>query len=160
MRSRKKIISFLLIFAYSIGFAQELIPHFHIEDELHNHHVAASVEEHHHLENHKHVLVNDGDDIDHLDHLDDSLYDYFVCLLSGAEHSVCHPSHEVSPPAIECDDADNQSKDINALFTASFNFYLPEFLHLKENFSEREEFNYRNPPSEFFFDRGPPVASC
>ena len=80
MHLKNVLISSLLIFAYLIGFAHELIPHYHLEDE---HHDAQHVAFHNHVS----VENRDADDITHGDHLDDSFLDYLVCIISHSEHS-------------------------------------------------------------------------
>lgn len=80
MQLKKTIISFLLIIAYSVGFAHELIPHYHVEDGVN---IGANEELHHH------VTPNERDlnDITHDDHLDDNFLDFLVCIISHSEHS-------------------------------------------------------------------------
>lgn len=83
MKMRNSLISFLLIFAYSIGFAHELIPHYHVEDGFS---LRKNAEMHHHVAQED----RDLDDISHNDHLDDGFLDYLVCIVSHADHSADH----------------------------------------------------------------------
>lgn len=76
MEFKKSVLSFLLLFAYTIGFAHDFIPHYHVED---FHFGAASKE-----------LISDNDksnSIEHGEHLDSGVYEYLVCIFSDANHS-------------------------------------------------------------------------
>jgi hypothetical protein len=93
MQLKKTLISFLLIFAYSIGFAHELIPHYHAEDGFL---IGEKAELHHHVS----PKDRDFDDIFHADHLDDSFLDFLVCIISHSEHSS-HSNSEIIHQGID-----------------------------------------------------------
>ena len=80
MSFKNSAIAFLLLFAYSIGFAHDLVPHYHIED---NQFGTKHSELHQHVspENHGANVVA------HADHLDAGFYDYLSCLFSQVHHS-------------------------------------------------------------------------
>ena len=159
MLVRKKIITLLLICAYSIGFAHEMIPHFHVEDEIHNH-LESSDEEHHHLDNHKHVNTNDGNNVAHQDHLDDSIYDYLVCLFSGVDHTTCYSSHEVSFPTFDLKVSENKSNKRFTIASTSFHFNGAEVTVSKVEIRAFDERIYLSPIEESDPNRGPPKFSC
>lgn len=161
MKVRKNIISFLLIFAYSIGFAHEMIPHFHLEDGIGNH-LEVSIEthhHHHHLGNHKQVNTNDGNNIVHEDHQDDSLYDYLVCLLSAANHTASYSSLDASFPSFEVDHFENQCNK-NVIVNSSFFVNEAEVSCLKVDFFTSDECDYLSPITESDPNRGPPIFPC
>lgn len=92
MQTAKHLISYLLLFVYSFGFAHYLIPHCdnesdvtHIHTELepvgHSHHDSDVHEDE--ADQHKHIQ--------HESHFDEGLYDFLFCFLSGVEHqeSTC-----------------------------------------------------------------------
>ncbi|MCB0410726.1 MAG: hypothetical protein KDD29_10940, partial [Flavobacteriales bacterium] len=87
MQIIRSSISFLLLLVYSISFAHDLIPHCHFSEATEQ--IAAeNGEQHPHLENHKHAKIEDLDDDDilHQNHLDDSLFDFLVCIFSELDH--------------------------------------------------------------------------
>ena len=82
--AKRTIISMLLIFTYTVGFAHNLIPHcnddhtngVHVETHHHAHHTHASDDRS--AEDHSHV--------EHGDHFDEGFLDYLVCLFEGIQH--------------------------------------------------------------------------
>ena len=93
MNLKNIILAYFLILSYTLSFAQSLIPHSeglidgkHIHDLSHEHH-------HTHSKVHSHST---GDHIVHADHLDESFYDYLICIFSDLEHgeSECAFEHE------------------------------------------------------------------
>jgi len=80
MEFRKTLLSFCLLFAYTIGFAHDFIPHYHIED---IHFGVGNKELHSHLSD-KNDFKNN---VNHGEHLDAGIYDYLICVFSEANHS-------------------------------------------------------------------------
>lgn len=80
MEFKKSLVSFLLLFVYTIGFAHDFIPHYHIED------IHFGIGNN---ERHSHLSVEDDfkNEVNHGDHLDAGVYDYLVCAFSEANHS-------------------------------------------------------------------------
>ena len=82
MRLRKTLISFLLIFSYSIGFAHNAIPHC---DEEHGNNV-----HHSHEQNHQHAsseeLNSEHSHFAHNDHFDHGFIDLLICALESSSH--------------------------------------------------------------------------
>ena len=69
-----------MLFTYTIGFAHDFIPHYHIEDI----HVGVVSEDHHkHVDSDTKAVEN----VAHGDHIDSGIYDYLVCIFSEANHS-------------------------------------------------------------------------
>jgi len=96
MQFIKSVISVFLLLTYSIGFAHDLIPHCHIDGST-EHAIEAHEANHHHLEHHNHAItehIDDDDDVLHENHLDDSLFDYVVCLLSTLDHQASDEAHQ------------------------------------------------------------------
>lgn len=97
---KRVFISVMLLLAYSLGFAHNLIPHTHINetaeeivthDENRHHHYHYNNYHHKKHVNHEHIL--------HGDHFDENLYDLLVCFLHTTD--------------------DKQAKDCNG------QFYMP-----------------------------------
>lgn len=159
MKLRKSIISFLLIFAYSLGFAQEFIPHIHVEDGGHNH-LEVSAKEHHHLENHTHTNSHNGNDVAHQDHLDESIYDYLICLMSGVEHSACYASHAVSFPSVDLKKSESKRDNFNLDLTTSSTIFTAEFAESKLTFTNPIERRVLRSIADSDPNRGPPSIPC
>lgn len=80
MNFKKSFISFLLIFSYTLGFAHDFIPHYHVEDI------------HFGIGTNDAKLISSANDaswsqIIHRDHIDNGVYDYLVCAFSESNHS-------------------------------------------------------------------------
>ena len=88
MEFKKSILSFLLLFAYTIGFAHDFIPHYHVEDI----HFGVG-----NKELHVHVSPEQGssNDFQYGDHLDNGIYDFLVCAFSEVNHSNHDDKNEV-----------------------------------------------------------------
>lgn len=81
MRLKQVIISLLLLFVYSFGFAHSMMPHEHgfyaqNEPEFHDH-------EHH---DHANDIEVNKSHIDHNDHCDEGLFDLILCVLNDFQH--------------------------------------------------------------------------
>lgn len=84
MLNGKFIISVFLLLTYFIGWTHELVPHFHhAHTENHAHGEIKNSQDNHHHHNH-----NMEGNTEHVDHVDESILDVFLCLISGMEHST------------------------------------------------------------------------
>ncbi|UTW61967.1 hypothetical protein KFE98_18440 [bacterium SCSIO 12741] len=86
MKFKKVIVSLFLLLTYSMGFAHYLVPHSHEEAGEHTHHHHLDLDNHNEDEFHVH----------HDDHVDASLYDWLVCLVTDMEHPEDDCSNEPS----------------------------------------------------------------
>ena len=96
MKAKKIIISLLLLFAYSLGFAHNIIPHQH--DAESKEHIVEHDGHHHHNHSHQHKTVKhshtDHQHISHGNHYDEDFYDLLVCFLHKADHQDdCKDQH-------------------------------------------------------------------
>jgi hypothetical protein len=82
---KKVIISISLLLVYSLGFAHNLIPHSHELNEAFIDHSEIGHHHHQHTGEHEH-LEEDHEHVAHGSHIDESLYDYLVCMLFEMEH--------------------------------------------------------------------------
>jgi hypothetical protein len=80
--TKKIILSILLLFTYSLGFAHSFIPHQHTT-ETHEHVHEENGHTHHHHST-KEQAHQDHEHITHGDHFDEGLYDLIVCFLHDA----------------------------------------------------------------------------
>lgn len=117
MQLKKTLISFLLIFAYSIGFAYELVPHYHVEDGFS---VVKNAEMHHHVS----IEDRDLDDISHYDHLDDDFLDFLVCIVSHSDHSA-HDNVEFVHQGVDLSFDKFSSADFISLISLNEKIHVP-----------------------------------
>ncbi len=96
MQIKRAIISFVLIFSYSLGFAQSLIPHCSVTDAEHSH-IAENTHQHKHKEAHDDSHESHTH-ISHDNHFDEGIYDLLICLMSDSHHgaSDCCTQHVTS----------------------------------------------------------------
>lgn len=89
MQLKRFSISLFLIFAYSIGFAHDFVPHCADAD-----HTAHGTVQINHESSHNHCLTEkkDHSHISHSDHFDDGLIDYLICIFESSSHHTddCH----------------------------------------------------------------------
>lgn len=160
MQFAKAIISLLLLFTYSIGFAHDLIPHCHADEAIELI-TTEHGENHHHLEHHNHAKIEnlDDDDVLHENHLDDSLFDYVVCLLSKLQHNQglahLHFIHATT-------DNDSEKECARTSLLAVLLVTYVEFTS-EEPFILFDRYIANNSQSPFIVaspHRGPPFLSC
>lgn len=86
MKMYKSLISLILIFAYSIGFAHSFVPH---NTELHCDHGSKVVEHYgnHHAHEDGERVSEDHSHIAHADHYDESFLDLIACALENVNHN-------------------------------------------------------------------------
>ena len=145
---RTSLISFLLIFAYSIGFAHELIPHYHVEDGFL---IGEKAELHRHVS----PKDRDFDDIFHADHLDDSFLGYLVCIISHTDHSA-HDHVELLHQGTDLSFDKFTSADYISLISLNEKIHVPYQKSLKviskpctAHWMERCEIQSRRGPPQF-----------
>ena len=127
------LISYFLIFCYTLGFAHSFIPH--SDESIEGQHIHDIVHSH----NHHHTVTENktsNNSITHQDHFDENVYDYLLCLFSDLEHgeSECSMDHEAPNKTISGDITfENQV------------FILSSFFNLETIFNE----NNKQTPSYF-----------
>lgn len=160
MQFVKSIISLFLLLTYSIGFAHDLIPHCHV-DEAMEYMIEEHGEKHHHLEHHNHAKIEDLDDDDvlHENHLDDSLFDYVVCLLSELQHNedLAHQHYISATINNDSEKGFAKTKLLAVLLITCFE------LTSDESFVPIDRYNESYSQLPFVVSpphRGPPFLSC
>jgi len=146
------IFSYFLIFCYTLGFAQSFIPHSdesidgqHIHDIVHSHN-------HHHSTT---EYKTSNNSINHLDHFDENVYDYLLCLFSDLEHgeSECSMDHE-TPTQV-----------VSGVVYPNNEFIISSFFNLETIFKENNQQTqsyfsgivlYKSPTRSQNSLRGPP----
>ena len=93
MEFKKSILSFLLLFSYTIGFAHDFIPHYHLED---IHFGVGNNELHAHVSPEN----SSANDVQHGNHLDSGIYDYLVCAFNEANHSNHADKNDILQTAV------------------------------------------------------------
>lgn len=149
MKLKKSILSFLLLFTYTIGFAHDFIPHYHIED------VHFGVGNHDH---HSHVSENSNSTeiVEHGNHLDNGIYDYLVCIFSEGSHSNHGTKNDVFQSSIN-----SIIHQPDTLLNEEFYIYLIKEIPLKvdSKFSTKPIRVQSNCLSSRSSRRGPPIFS-
>ncbi len=151
MKARKVIWSVVLLLTYSLGFAHYLIPHSHTEGEGHDH----AHHQHLDIDNHN----EDEFHIHHDDHVDPSVYDLLICLVSEMEHPEdnCAKDHsELTYTFLPTQKIETPIPLISALYAVVINGF-PE---VAESVSSSYEVPHYEPPSLIHTSlRGPPVLA-
>ena len=161
MQIIRSAISLFLLFVYSISFAHDLIPHCHFSEATEK--IAAEHgEQHHHLENHKHAKIEDLDDDDilHENHLDDSLFDFVVCLLSELEHPASDAAHQHYIPVNTNDNSKNELTKIKLVAVLTVVFNLSAVTESPLPFGNNTTLVLQVPDIVSSPHRGPPFLSC
>lgn len=93
-----------------------MVPHCHFH-EIEKQITSAHENEHHHLNNHKHATNKnrEADTIQHENHLDNSFFDFVICLFNQLEHPAVGIEHQ---HFIVTDTKDNSSGEIAKLKSA------------------------------------------
>lgn len=161
MEFRKAVISIILICAYSIGFAHNLIPHNH-DHEISTDHMSSHAQKHEHPHGHHQHSTSDHHNhkhIAHENHFDHGLFDLVICLLSEIEHDSADNNDCYYIPA----QANNFSaKSLTKVKYASVHFIV--FAELDDadnpNACNPEIYTaYLSPPLSSSPHRGPPIIS-
>ncbi len=152
------IISSILLLAYCLSFAHNLIPHCHhaigqlaiphTHAVQHEHHEEG---DHHGDENHTHIA--------HQGHLDEGLVDLLVCLLTETEHPGSDAGEHFVMPNTELHKLDISSK---IQITSMLIYWLFDFSEDCTLLVARPEIHsdYTAPLLAHSPLRGPPTISC
>jgi hypothetical protein len=161
MKIKRLIISFLLLFTYTLGFAHNFVPHCqdvnYFDISLHQ-----EKGNHHH---HEHFDTQNDESEEgyyaHEDHYDLGIYDLVQCLLNEIEH-----------PAEDCKTESYLPSEVNTLIfinnyesiatlSGLFNFCITPSLSLvSPNYTWGIARLYLVPLIENSPNRGPPIISC
>ncbi|MCO6499091.1 MAG: hypothetical protein J5I47_01795 [Vicingus serpentipes] len=161
MKLIKPIIAVFLLLTYSFAFAVESIPHCHVDN--HVEYLGFGEEKNHHG-NHNHVEIENkgADDVLHANHLDDSLLDFVICLLSELEH----PESSIFQQHINTSNIGNvDSRDvseINMIAVLASIFIRPVTIETNNEFAFAIPYlnRYKLLIVESSPHRGPPAISC
>ena len=133
MKLKNIIISFFLLFVYSISFAHSLSFHEHGFYAEHQHEFISDQETEHHHNHHSHNQHSETKTahINHNNHCDEGIFDLIICVLSEANHhhNDCHLEHQ---PTHEYKRVSNQS---NVKLILSFNSFVIQSI---DSFSKTE----------------------
>ena len=157
MNVKQFLVWSLLMLAYSVGLAHNLVPHHHdhLPAEGHAQHDHSSHQHHHHEhqdhEGHEHV--------EHSDHFDDGLWDFIVCVLSETElpESGHHHCLYLAAPTVKAPANNTTTLDCLASVCRVHYQHLPEVP--VETANSFFEFVYSPPPLYAAPLRGPPAFS-
>jgi hypothetical protein len=160
MRLVKSIISLLLLLTYSVGFAHDLVPHCHVNKTT-NWTFKNPTKKDHHLAHHKHTRAVDLDEntIVHENHLDDSLFDFVVCILSEIEHHEDFIHHHFIPGTTD----HSLEKKLNNPSLTHIIFVSGLEFSPKESTIPSDTFSAHYTEASFVASsphRGPPTLSC
>jgi hypothetical protein len=161
MQFKRTLIALSLLFAYSLGFAHELLPHCHHSDGVAV--LGTENSEHSHQHNHQHDhadVDSDHEHVAHADHFDDGLMDFILCLLAESNHSSSHADHCFDMPAERTAVSFSAWDKIKlvATFAAVFAEKIEETT--VENFVPEVNVAFLSPPLAYSVNRGPPTAFC
>lgn len=153
----------MLLLAYTIGFAHNVIPHCHHAlgemEQAHDHSEAHHVHEHQDHQHEEHEEV-DHAHISHKDHLDSGLLDLILCVLSETDHPATNHGHEfyqnTANSAVKLDSATNLKLSALALLV----FTDPSCDLEPVSFGTDPPRIYSPPYLSNSPHRGPPVFSC
>ncbi len=162
MRFNRIIISFILLLAYSTGFAHNLIPHCSGNVE---HHISSNTEDsHHHHSHHQHDEDSfdevEHNHITHKDHYDSNYFDFIVCLFNDVNHAGSDCSQE------HCFLVSSESISVEDLIKTNLNILLTTIQVVDSSeeptkcFEPEVSSKYLSPPRENTPHRGPPLFSC
>lgn len=124
MHIQRSVISVFLLLVYSLSFAHDMIPHSHSTFADQFTFQKENNQQHKHLHHHKliHSEEIDTNDIIHQDHIDDSIYDFLVCLLSEQKHGLSDSEHQQYIPA-DLKDVANKSIDKFSIISYDFDSF-------------------------------------
>jgi hypothetical protein len=166
MQFKRTVIALSLLFAYSLGFAHELIPHCH-----HNEGVAVLGEEsathsheheheHHHHDQSQESEEHEHDHVQHQDHFDDGLMDFIICVLTAAEHPSSDADHCYQMPATTNAIKFTAWDKIKLIATFTAVFAEPVEEASADLLVPDADVAFLSPPLANSTDRGPPSFFC
>jgi len=129
MKLKKIIISFFLLFVYSISFAHSLSYHehgFYSEHQFEFRNVKSSDHQHEH---HTHSLKEElkTDHINHNNHCDDGIFDLITCVLSDLtnhNHNDCHLEHQPNNDTNRVSNQDNLSDIVDVKLVLRYRYSI------------------------------------
>lgn len=160
MKLIKPIIAVFLLLTYSLAFAVELIPHFHIDN--HVEYISIVQEKSQNHTNHQYIKPEnkEADDVLHENHLADSLLDFVISLLSELEHpesDIFHQHLVVSELNSVTTKVLSKTKIIAVLPAI---FIEPIAINPEKEFKNYSLRNYQSLIIGSSPHRGPPAFSC
>jgi len=145
------ILAYFLILSYTLSFAHSLVPHSEgLIDGKHMHDLS-----HKHTHSHSKIHSHSTDDhIIHADHLDESFYDYLICIFSDLEHGESECAFEHETPSQEV----NISFLFVDVFYAVINYHSIDTIldQVKINGKDLQNAIYSPPQQNTHSLRGPP----
>jgi len=158
MQLKNSLISFLLIFSYSFGFAHNLVPHC---TEIHTEQEQGGIE--HHDKHHEHqegeLISENHSHIAHADHYDDGLIDLLVCALENAHHNDDTCDLDCYSPIKEYNASEKAIKKLNVDADWQFSFTVLNAEVKEALFSEVVTHRKTKGLISVFSYRGPPIHS-
>lgn len=158
MQLKNSLISFLLIFSYSFGFAHNLVPHC---TETHAEREQGVIE--HHDKHHEHqegeLISENHSHIAHADHYDDGLFDLLVCALENAHHNDDTCDLDCYSPIKEYNALEKAIKKLNGDADWQFSFTVLNTEAKEALFSEVVTQRKTKGLISVFSYRGPPIHS-
>ena len=151
MQLRKTLISFLLIFSYSIGFAHNAIPHCDEAHESDLHHT----HEHNHQHHSSDEVSSEHSHIAHNDHYDHGIIDLLICALESSNHDDGDCKTECYIPILDY----NSIKTVNSSEFSSDLAINNNFFELSIETANYTTASILNSSKEYLLlypDRGPP----
>lgn len=153
---RNALISFLLIFSYSFGFAHNFVPHC---TELHAEHGSELSE--HHDNHHEHedgeIIGENHSHIAHADHFDDGLIDLLVCALEDVNHHDGACDLDCYTPITQFNSSEQEIGKLNLVVDFQFSIVEIDLSSLKSCYSDAlshrategliHTYSYRGPPT-------------
>lgn len=156
MKMRNSLISFLLIFSYSFGFAHNFVPHctdVHVA-QGHGH-------GEHHDNHHEHekgeVIADDHSHIANADHYDDGLIDFLVCALENVNHNDDTCNLDCYTPITEFNNSEKTDETPNLVDDFHFAIIEVDLYSIKSSYSDAvshrategliHDYSYRGPPT-------------
>jgi len=160
MRAKQIIISFFLLFVYSISFAHSLSFHEHGFYAEHQYgFIEGNGAEHHH-QHHSHDNSSHKDThINHNDHCDEGVIDLIVCVLSdftNHQHNDCHFEHQFNSESKRI--VNQPNLEFSAIFSASYFFQFKNYSNLKPSTNQLNK-DFLCPLIDSQSQRGPPFLS-
>lgn len=161
MQFKRTFIAFCLLFAYSLGFSHNLVPHCHHAEGVTEHGNHSGIHSHEHEHHHHNELSAEElamhEHVAHEDHFDDSLIEFIICVLSDTEHPAfenCQINVEANTISLEGFD------NIKLVATFAAVFTVPAENIATVIVAPEVDIAFLSPPLDFVADRGPPSFFC
>jgi hypothetical protein len=149
----KVLISSILIFSYSLGFAHNLVSHCQMGHESHE------------SSNHKHEYLHQAEavshnheHISHKDHIDTSWWDFMICLLTDIEHDEANLNFFQTQKSLTVT-LISSFDDIDVCEPLGLAEYAIPLDVCEKSFHSIFSQHYESPGVSLLFTRGPPITS-